>query len=111
MNFTFTFWRNAGELEFRFLRREFWKTFHNGERSSHDGNAIAERRCGATASSDGRFHNASLNGNLGDFLTGHSMCGSLSGVPKAVVGLPHRQRQWWPFPNLRRKLSAGRPIL
>ncbi len=35
----------------------------------------------------GGFTNASLNGNLVISLTGHSMCGSASGVPKAVAGL------------------------
>jgi hypothetical protein len=35
----------------------------------------------------GGFTNASLNGNLVISLTGHSMCGTASGVPKAVVGL------------------------
>jgi len=35
----------------------------------------------------GGFTNASLNGDLVISLTGHSMCGSVSGVPKAVVGL------------------------
>src|SRR5882762_8689476 len=36
----------------------------------------------------GGFTNASLNGNLVISLTGHSACGTVSGVPKAVVGLP-----------------------
>jgi len=35
----------------------------------------------------GGFTNASLNGNLVISLTGHSGCGTVSGVPKAVVGL------------------------
>lgn len=35
----------------------------------------------------GGFSNASLNGNMVISLTGHSACGSASGVPKAVVGL------------------------
>src|SRR5713226_6081849 len=35
----------------------------------------------------GGFTNASLDGNLVISLTGHSMCGSASGVPKAVAGL------------------------
>jgi hypothetical protein len=35
----------------------------------------------------GGFSNASLNGNMVIYLTGHSMCGSVSGVPKAVAGL------------------------
>jgi hypothetical protein len=35
----------------------------------------------------GGFSNASLNGNTVISLTGHSMCGSASGVPKAVAGL------------------------
>src|SRR5260370_1599357 len=35
----------------------------------------------------GGFTNASLNGNQVISLTGHSACGTLSGVPKAVVGL------------------------
>jgi hypothetical protein len=35
----------------------------------------------------GGFTNASLNGNMIITLTGHSACGSLSGVPKAVAGL------------------------
>ena len=35
----------------------------------------------------GGFTNASLNGNLVISLTGHSACGTVSGVPKAVVGL------------------------
>src|SRR6266550_1112163 len=35
----------------------------------------------------GGFTNASLNGNLVIYLTGHSACGTLSGVPKAVAGL------------------------
>jgi hypothetical protein len=35
----------------------------------------------------GGFTNASLNGNLVISLTGHSACGTISGVPKAVVGL------------------------
>lgn len=33
------------------------------------------------------FSNGSLNGNSVIYLTGHSQCGSLSGVPKAVAGL------------------------
>ena len=35
----------------------------------------------------GGFSNVSLNGNMVIYLTGHSMCGSASGVPKAVAGL------------------------
>src|SRR5712664_4069731 len=35
----------------------------------------------------GGFSNASLNGNLVIYLTGHSACGTVSGVPKAVAGL------------------------
>ncbi len=35
----------------------------------------------------GGFTNASLNGNLVISLTGHSACGTVSGVPKTVVGL------------------------
>jgi hypothetical protein len=35
----------------------------------------------------GGFNNASLNGNLVISLTGHSACGTVSGVPKTVVGL------------------------
>src|SRR6266852_1694407 len=35
----------------------------------------------------GGFTNASLNGNLVIYLTGHSACGTVSGVPKAVAGL------------------------
>jgi hypothetical protein len=35
----------------------------------------------------GGFSDASLNGNLVIYLTGHSMCGTVSGVPKAVAGL------------------------
>lgn len=35
----------------------------------------------------GGFSNASLNGNMVIYLTGLSMCGSASGVPKAVAGL------------------------
>src|SRR5467141_2605224 len=35
----------------------------------------------------GGFTNASLNGNLVISLTGHSACGTVSGVPKVVVGL------------------------
>ena len=35
----------------------------------------------------GGFTNASLNGNMVISLTGHSACGTASGVPKAVVGL------------------------
>ena len=35
----------------------------------------------------GGFSNASLNGNLVISLTGHSACGTVSGVPKAVAGL------------------------
>jgi len=35
----------------------------------------------------GGFTNASLNGNLVISLTGHSACGTVSGVPKAVAGL------------------------
>ena len=35
----------------------------------------------------GGFSNASLNGNMVISLTGHSACGSVSGVPKVVAGL------------------------
>ncbi len=35
----------------------------------------------------GGFSNASLNGNMVISLTGHSACGTASGVPKAVAGL------------------------
>ena len=35
----------------------------------------------------GGFSSASLNGNLVIYLTGHSACGTVSGVPKAVAGL------------------------
>jgi hypothetical protein len=35
----------------------------------------------------GGFTNASLNSNMVIYLTGHSMCGSASGVPKAGAGL------------------------
>jgi hypothetical protein len=35
----------------------------------------------------GGFSNTSLNGNMVIYLTGLSMCGSASGVPKAVAGL------------------------
>jgi len=35
----------------------------------------------------GGFSNASLNGNMVMSLTGHSACGTVSGVPKAVAGL------------------------
>src|SRR5579859_918058 len=35
----------------------------------------------------GGFSNGSLNGNSVIYLTGHSQCGTLSGVPKAVAGL------------------------
>ena len=35
----------------------------------------------------GGFSNASLDGNMVIYLTGRSMCGSASGVPKAVAGL------------------------
>ena len=35
----------------------------------------------------GGFTNASLNGNLVIYLTGHSACGTVSGIPKAVAGL------------------------
>ncbi|HEV2195113.1 MAG TPA: hypothetical protein VGR55_06005 [Candidatus Acidoferrum sp.] len=35
----------------------------------------------------GGFTNASLDGNMVIYLTGHSACGTASGVPKAVVGL------------------------
>jgi hypothetical protein len=35
----------------------------------------------------GGFSNASLNGNLVISLTGHSACGTVSGIPKTVVGL------------------------
>ena len=35
----------------------------------------------------GGFTNASLNGNLVISLTGHSACGTVSGIPKTVVGL------------------------
>src|SRR5215470_7241689 len=35
----------------------------------------------------GGFAKGSLNGNIVIYLTGHSQCGSLAGVPKAVAGL------------------------
>ena len=35
----------------------------------------------------GGFTNGSLNGNSVIYLTGHSQCGTLSGIPKAVAGL------------------------
>jgi hypothetical protein len=35
----------------------------------------------------GGFTNASLNGNMVIYLTGHSACGTGSGIPKAVAGL------------------------
>jgi trimeric autotransporter adhesin len=35
----------------------------------------------------GGFSNASLNGNMVISLTGHSACGTVSGIPKAVAGL------------------------
>jgi hypothetical protein len=35
----------------------------------------------------GGFTNTSLNGNLVIYLTGHSACGTVSGIPKAVAGL------------------------
>jgi hypothetical protein len=35
----------------------------------------------------GGFTNASLNGNMVIYLTGHSACGTVSGIPKAVAGL------------------------
>jgi hypothetical protein len=35
----------------------------------------------------GGFTNASLNGNMVISLTGHSACGTVSGIPKAVAGL------------------------
>ena len=35
----------------------------------------------------GGFSNASLNGNIVIYLTGHSACGTVSGIPKAVAGL------------------------
>src|SRR5229473_2588724 len=35
----------------------------------------------------GGFTNASLNSNMVIYLTGHSACGTVSGVPKAVAGL------------------------
>src|SRR5260370_10458318 len=57
----------------------------------------------------GGFTNASLNGNMVIYLTGHSMCGSASGVPKAGAGLltangrtslsPARGEHFCPAPN------------
>ncbi len=56
----------------------------------------------------GGFTNASLNGNMVIYLTGHSACGTVSGIPKAVAGLlttngsgalsrsPSADTTWWP---------------
>jgi len=108
MNFSFTFGGTPASLNFVFYVVNSGKLFVYGERSGyHSDPSISCVSCHSKFPR--RIHNASLNGDLVISLTGHSMCGSVSGVPKAVVGLlTTTALALFPLPTT--KTSAVRPI-
>ncbi len=87
MNFTFTYGGTPASLNFVFYVANSGKLFVMESDQITTATPLLNGVVVQQQVPTGGFTNASLNGNLVIALTGHSMCGSLSGVPKAVVGL------------------------
>lgn len=87
MNFTFTYGGAPGNLNFVFYVVNSGKLFVMESDQVTTATPLLDGVVVQQQVPSGGFNNASLSGNLVISLTGHSMCGSLSGVPKAVVGL------------------------
>jgi hypothetical protein len=87
MNFTFTFGGTPGSLNFVFYIVNSGKLFVMESDQVTTATPLLTGVVLQQQIPTGGFSNASLSGNFVISLTGHSACGSLSGVPKTVVGL------------------------
>jgi len=87
MNFTFTFGGSPASLNFVFYVVNSGKLFVMESDQVTTATPLLNGVVVQQQVPAGGFTNASLNGNFVTSFTGHSQCGSLSGVPKAVVGL------------------------
>jgi hypothetical protein len=87
MNFTFTFGGSPASLNFVFYVVNSGKLFVMESDQVTTATPLLNGVVVQQQVPTGGFTNASLNGNFVISFTGHSQCGSLAGVPKAVVGL------------------------
>src|SRR5260221_7995096 len=87
MNFSFTFGGTPASLNFAFYVVNSGKFFVMESDPVTTATPLLIGTVVPQQIPAGGFTAASLNGDLVISLTGHSMCGSASGVPKAVVGL------------------------
>src|SRR5258708_24230472 len=87
MNFSFTFGGTPASLNFVFYVVNSGRFFVMASDTVATATPLLIGAVVPQQIPTGGFTDASLNGDLVISLTGHSMCGSVSGVPKAVVGL------------------------
>ncbi|PYT47751.1 MAG: hypothetical protein DMG44_17175 [Acidobacteria bacterium] len=87
MNFTFTFGGAPASLNFVFYVVNSGKLFVMESDPVTTATPLLNGAVVRQQIPAGGFTNASLNGNLVISLIGHSACGTVSGVPKAVAGL------------------------
>jgi hypothetical protein len=87
MNFTFTFGGAPASLNFVFYVVNSGKLFVMESDAVTTATPLLNGVVVQQQTPPGGFSNASLNGNMVISLTGHSACGTVSGVPKAVAGL------------------------
>ena len=87
MHFTFTFGGGAGSLNFVLYVVNAGKFFAMENDVVTTATPLLNGAVVQQQTPAGGFTNSSLNGNMVIYLTGSSVCGSGSGVPKAVAGL------------------------
>src|SRR5882724_4275315 len=87
MNFTFTFGGTTDIMNFVFYVINSGKLFVMESDTVKPATPLLNGVVVQQEVPAGGFSDASLNGNLVISLTGHSACGTVSGVPKAFVGL------------------------
>jgi hypothetical protein len=87
MHLAFTFGGAPGSLNFVFYVVNSGKIFFMENDTVSTATPLLNGVLLQQHTPSGGFSNASLNGNQVINLTGHSMCGSVSGVPKVVAGL------------------------
>jgi len=87
MNFTFTFGGTTDIMNFVFYVINSGKLFVMESDTVTPATPLLNGVVVQQEVPAGGFSDASLNGNLVISLTGHSACGTVSGVPKAFVGL------------------------
>jgi hypothetical protein len=87
MNFTFTFGGTPAIMNFVFYVVHSGKLFVMESDTVTTATPLLNGVVVQQQVPAGGFTNASLNGNLVISLTGHSACGTVSGIPKVLVGL------------------------